>query len=146
VQAVHGQITAGGALQFLEITGRVKLFQLGQRSHSRSDLDAPIAAEQSERFQALAREAGALGFERAIRRVTQPFNFGRVQKGQFVIAHAEKVVMPSRTVIEEIKSAPGSLENSLSARVFVDLRFKAISSCPDFGPSSDRNAFTGDQL
>ena len=54
--------------------------------------------------------------------------------------------MPSQTVIEEMKFASGSLRNSLSARVFVDLRFKAISSCPDFGPSSERNAFTGDQL
>jgi hypothetical protein len=124
----------------------MKLFQLGQRSFTRRDLDAPLAAEQSERFQALAREAGALGFERAIRRVTQPFDFGRVQKGQFAIAHAERVVMPSRTVLEVMKFASGSLRNSLSARVFVYLRFKAISSCPGFGPSSGRNAFTGDQL
>jgi hypothetical protein len=108
----------------------VKFFQLGQRSFSRGDLDAPVGAEQSERHQALAGEAGALGFERAIRRVTQPLNFGRVQKSQFAITHAEGVVMPSRTVIEEMKIAPGSLKNSLSARVFVDLRFKAISSCP----------------
>jgi hypothetical protein len=63
-----------------------------------------------------------------------------------VIAHAEKVVVPQRTAIEEIKFARGSLKNSLSARVFVDLRFKAISSCPDFGPSPERNAFPGDQL
>src|SRR5664280_2095504 len=92
------------------------------------------------------REAGALGFERAIRRVTQPFDFGRVQKGQFAIAHAERVVMPSRTVIEEMKFAPGKLRNSPAARVFVYLRFKAISSCPDFRPSSERNVLTGDQL
>jgi hypothetical protein len=38
--------------------------------------------------------------------------------------------MPSQPVIEEMKFASGSLRNSLSARVFVDLRFKAISSCP----------------
>ena len=146
VQALDGQITAGGALQFLEIAGRVKLFQFGQRGFSRGDLDAPVGAEQSKRFQALAGESGALGFERAIWRVAQPFNFGRVQKGQFAIAHAERVVMPLRTAIEEMKLAPGSLRNSLSARVFVGLRFKVISSCPDFGPSSERNALTGDQL
>ena len=46
--------------------------------------------------------------------------------------------MPLQTVIEAMKSASGSLRNSLSARVFVDLRFKAISSCPAFGPSSGR--------
>jgi hypothetical protein len=56
------------------------------------------------------------------------------------------MVMPSGTVIEEMKFAPGSLRNSLSARVFVALRFKAISSCPDFRPSPERNALTGDQL
>ncbi len=128
VQAVHGHIAAGGTLKFFEITSRVKLFQLGQRSFTRRDLDAPVAAEQSERFQTLAREAGALGFERAIRRVTQPFDFGRVQKGQFAIAHAEREVMPSRTVIEEMEFARGNLRNSRAPRVFIYLRFKAISS------------------
>ena len=63
VQAVHGQITAGGASQvFFQITGRVKFFQLGQRSFSRCDLDAPVGAEQSEPFQSPPRQAGALGF------------------------------------------------------------------------------------
>ena len=46
--------------------------------------------------------------------------------------------MPSRTVIEEIKFTPGNLRKSPAACVFVFLRFKAISSCPDFKPSSER--------
>jgi hypothetical protein len=44
-------------------------------------------------------------------------------------------------VIEEIKFAPGNLRNFPASRVFVYLRFKAISSCPDFGSSSRRGTF-----
>jgi hypothetical protein len=68
------------------------------------------------------------------------------------------MVLPQQTAIEEMKFAPGSLRNSLSARVFVDLRFKAISSCPVFESASRRGTSdpsregftpfyaTGDQL
>ena len=48
VKAFHGQITAGDPLQLPQITGGVKLFQLGQGRLARRDFDAPIAAEQAE--------------------------------------------------------------------------------------------------
>ena len=73
VPAFHRQIPAGGALQFLQVTGGVKPFQLVQRRRTRCDFESAFPAEQAEGFQPYPRQPGALGFERAIRRVTQPF-------------------------------------------------------------------------
>ena len=46
-----------------------------------------IPAEQAEGFQPCPRQPGPLGFERAIRRVTQPFHLRRVKEGEDAIVH-----------------------------------------------------------
>jgi len=72
-----------------EITGRLKLFQLGQRSFPRATSMRPSVPSQSEDIKPLAGETGALGLNGQSGGYST-LQFGRVQKGQFAIAHAEK--------------------------------------------------------
>jgi hypothetical protein len=105
VQTVHRQVATSSALQLVEVIAGMEFSQFSERRLARGDFVAPFAAEQTEGFQALAGEGGAFGFKGTIWRVTQPFNFGRVQKGQFAVTHAENGVMPSEILTEKENAA-----------------------------------------
>src|SRR5690348_10385595 len=65
----------------------MKPLQLVQRGRARCDFDAPFATEQTEGFQSVACKHDAVGFERTIRRVGQPFDFRRVEKSEGGVGH-----------------------------------------------------------
>ena len=67
----------------------MKPLQLVQRSRWWRDFKMPFAAEQAKGFQSFARQLGALGLERTIRRVTQPFDFRRVEESEGAVVHGQ---------------------------------------------------------
>ena len=74
-QAFHRQVAFGGTLYFLEVMRGVELFQFRDGRAARRGFEMFFIAEQTKRLKAQPGAAGALGLERAIRRVAQRFGF-----------------------------------------------------------------------
>ena len=136
-QAVHGQITAGGSLNLLDVTSCVEPVQFGRRRLSSGNFHPAFATEQSEGSQPLPGQGGALGSERTIRRITQPFDFGRVQESQFAVAHAQTPRCSAEHMWTRGSDSAGGQghcvarpRRSIVPPLIVCSRFKAISSCP----------------
>ena len=86
-KTLHRQIPRRGALKFFEVVRGMNLPQLGGRGLAGSDLRAIRPAQQTKRSELRPGERRALGLERAIRRVTQPFDLGRIHKGESAVVH-----------------------------------------------------------